>query len=340
MILLIAFVLWQYITRHTTSTLPARVIFQRSVAFGSISQFCVGATLLTSSIYIPLWFQAIKSTSAIQSGINIIPLVLSLVFGSIISGGLVQRIGYYTPFMIFGSGSMAIGAGLVTTWSMDTTSSIWIGTQIVVGFGIGCTMQHPNIAAQTVLPREDVPIGTAVLSLFQTLGGAIFTAVGQNVYINKFSAGLEQIEGLDPQHVLGSGATNLTAGVTPDIKRMILEAYNDSLTHGTFFAVLIIACLAIPAALGMEWRSTKAKPDTSVRRQDEKPDQQAYKPRSILKTSGTGAGRQEANKVSVTTPAPAWKKTFRQSGRFASYLTATINPDLRDQLGMGKQVRR
>jgi hypothetical protein len=257
------------------------------------------------------------------------------------SGGFVQRIGYYTPFMILGSLFMAIGAGLITTWSVDTNNSIWIGTQIVTGFGVGCTMQHPNIAVQTVLDKPDVPIGTAVLSLFQTLGGAVFTAVGQNLYIDKFSAGLERIGGLNPQRILAAGATDLTTGFTPAIKRMILAAYNDSLTHGTFFAALIIACLAIPAALGMEWRSVKEKSDTPVQRNDEKRDQQAYQPRSILKTPGTGAGRQEANKVSLKAPPPAWVKTFRQSGQFSSYLTAKINPDLRDQLGAGgKQDRR
>ncbi|CAN9249180.1 unnamed protein product [Alternaria alternata] len=340
-ILLIAFIFWQFVTRNTTATLPARIVFQRSVAFGSASQFCVGATMLTVSIYIPLWFQAIKGASAMQSGINTIPLVLSVVVGSIMSGGFVQRIGYYTPFMILGSLFMAIGAGLITTWSVDTNNSIWIGTQIVTGFGVGCTMQHPNIAVQTVLDKPDVPIGTAVLSLFQTLGGAVFTAVGQNLYIDKFSAGLERIGGLNPQRILAAGATDLTTGFTPAIKRMILAAYNDSLTHGTFFAALIIACLAIPAALGMEWRSVKEKSDTPVLRDDEKRDQQAYQPRSILKTPGTGAGRQEANKVSLKAPPPAWVKTFRQSGQFSSYLTAKINPDLRDQLGAGgKQDRR
>ncbi|KAI4696805.1 uncharacterized protein J4E88_000984 [Alternaria novae-zelandiae] len=338
--LLIAFVLWQYVTRHTTATLPARIIFQRSVTFGSASQFCVGATMLTVSIYVPLWFQAIKGASAMQSGINTIPLVLSVVFGSILSGALVQRIGYYTPFMILGSGMMAIGAGLITTWEMTTDNAMWIGTQIVVGFGVGCTMQHPNIAVQTILPKEDVPTGTAVLSLFQTLGGAVFTAVGQNLYIHKFSSGLEQIGGLDPQKILDAGATNLTGGVTPAIKALILAAYNDSLTHGTFFAALVIACLAIPAAVGMEWRSVKAKPDTSVQRHDEKRDQKPQQPRGILKAPANGAGRQEGNQPAVAEPAPALKKMFRQSGQFASYLTATINPDLRDQLGPGKQVRR
>jgi MFS family permease len=213
-VLFIAFVGWQYFTRHSTATVPARVILQRSVAFGGASQFCVGATMLTVSIYIPLWFQAIKGVSAMQSGINTIPLVLAVVVGSIMSGGLVQRIGYYTPFMILGSCFMAVGTGLITTWNMGTRSSMWIGYQVIVGFGVGCTMQHPNIAVQTVLPKHDVPIGTAFLSLCQTLGGAVFAAVGQNLYIDKFSTGLERIGGLDPERLLASGATDLTKGAT------------------------------------------------------------------------------------------------------------------------------
>jgi hypothetical protein len=73
-VLFLAFVVWQYCTRHTTATVPARIVFQRSVAFGGFSQFCVGSTMLTVSIYVPLWFQAIKEVSAMQSGINTIPL--------------------------------------------------------------------------------------------------------------------------------------------------------------------------------------------------------------------------------------------------------------------------
>jgi MFS family permease len=342
-VLLIAFVVWQYLTRNTTATVPARILFQRSVAFGGASQFCVGATMLTVSIYIPLWFQAIKGVSAMQSGINTIPLVLSVVVGSIMSGGLVQHIGYYTPFMIVGSCLMAVGTGLITTWNMSTSSSMWIGYQVIVGFGVGCTMQHPNIAVQTVLPRHDVPIGTAVLSLCQTLGGAVFTAVGQNLYIDKFTAGLEQISGLDPHRVLGSGATDLAKGVTPAVREQVIEAYNVSLTQGTFFAAMIIACLAVPAALGMEWRSVKenqSRPQKAAARNREKQEPVVKKSVSggILKRPTNEADRADASVASLSTPAPAWKNLYRSSGHFSSYLTAKVNPDLRNELRRENRV--
>ncbi|KAF1849628.1 MFS general substrate transporter [Cucurbitaria berberidis CBS 394.84] len=337
-VLLVAFIVWQYFTQHTTATIPARVIFQRSVAFGSVSQFCVGATMLTVSIYIPLWFQAIKGVSAMQSGINTIPLVLSVVVGSILSGGLVQRVGYYTPFMILGSSFMAVGTGLLTTWNMGISTGMWIGYQIIIGFGVGCTMQHPNIAVQTVLPKHDVPIGTAVLSLFQTLGGAVFTAVGQNLYIDKFSSGLERIGGLVPGRILNAGATDMTSAVPMVLKHRVLEAYNHALTNGTFFAALIVACISVPAALGMEWRSVKEKQGATQAPavQDEEKQESLGEdrmPPGILKRSTTQSSRSEMSTApSLAPPVPAWKNLYRSSGQFSSYLTTKVNPDLRAEL--------
>ncbi|KAH9876035.1 hypothetical protein J1614_003913 [Plenodomus biglobosus] len=340
-ILFLAFIFWQYFTRHTIATVPARIILQRSVTCGGVSQFCVGATMLTVSIYIPLWFQAIKEVSAMQSGINTIPLVLSVVVGSISSGGLVQRIGYYTPFMILGSSFMAIGAGLLTTWNMGTKTGMWIGYQIVLGIGVGWTMQQPNLAVQTILPKDDVPIGTAVLSLCQTLGGAVFAAVGQNLYIDKFTKGLERIGGLDPEQILNAGATDLAKDLPAAVQRQVLEAYNNSLTKGTFFAALIVACLAVPAALGMEWRSVKDKQaaTSAPEVQDEESREQpmtALTPHDSREKSDVASTKSAGSEQVLAPPRTVWRRVYQSSAQFSSYITAKVNPDLRGELSTPK----
>ncbi|KAH9881744.1 hypothetical protein IAQ61_000472 [Plenodomus lingam] len=340
-VLFLAFIFWQYWTRHTTATVPPRIILQRSVACAGASQFCVGATMLTVSIYIPLWFQAIKEVSAMQSGVNTIPLVLSVVVGSISSGGLVQRIGYYTPFMILGSSFMAIGAGLITTWDMGTNTGMWIGYQIILGIGVGWTMQQPNLAIQTILPKNDVPIGTAVLSLCQTLGGAVFAAVGQNLYIDKFTKGLEHIGGLDPEQILNAGATDLTKGLTAAVQRQVLEAYNDSLTKGTFFAALIVACLAIPAALGMEWRSVKdTQPVSSASEAHDELEQGQpgirLAQQDTHEKSDLASEKSAASEEALAPRRRAWRRLHQSSMHFASSLTAKANPDLRNELNTSR----
>lgn len=76
-------------------------------------------------------------------------------------------------------------AGLLTTFDPSTGSQKWIGYQTMFGFGVGFGMQQALIAVQAVLPARDVPVGTAIVMFCQTLGGALFISVGQNVFTNK-----------------------------------------------------------------------------------------------------------------------------------------------------------
>src|SRR3981081_3402891 len=89
-----------------------------------------------------------------------LPMILGLVFVSVLSGGLVTVLGYYTPFMLLASVFMSIGAGLLATFKVDTGHPMWIGYQVIFGVGVGCGMQQTLIAVQTALPLADVPIGT------------------------------------------------------------------------------------------------------------------------------------------------------------------------------------
>lgn len=185
-------------------------------------------------------------------------MVIPLVVASIITGQLVSRIGYYTPFCIFGVCLTAIGAGLFTTFDTHTPIGKWIGYQIIYGFGLGTCTQAPNMAAQTVLPREDVAIGASLMFFGQTLFGSIFTTVGQNVLDNQLANRLAGIPGIDPSLIQGTGVTDLFQHIPAQYRPAVLDAYNDSLRQ-VFVVGVILACLSVPASLAMEWRSVKRK---------------------------------------------------------------------------------
>jgi hypothetical protein len=273
----VSFIGWlvlQYVERHTNATVPSRIITQRSVLFGGIFQFMLGSTFLTTVIYVPLWFQAIKGVSPVKSGINTIPMILGLVVASILCGAIVHRVGYYTQFIYLGVVLMSIGSGLLTTLKPDSGPAKWIGYQIILGFGIGSSMQQSNLAVQTCLADIDVPTGTAVIFFFQALGGAVFTAVGQNTFIDKFLTQLGKIPGINPPALVHTGATALRDAVTREQLPLVIEAYNYAITHGPFFVSTIMACLTIFGALGTEWRSVKEKkkvPASSETKKDTPP---------------------------------------------------------------------
>ena len=86
--------------KQDNATVPPRILKKRSIAFGSWFVFCLGASFFVLIYYIPIWFQAIKGTSAVESGIRNLPMILGLVIVSIIAGIGTTALGFYTPFMI------------------------------------------------------------------------------------------------------------------------------------------------------------------------------------------------------------------------------------------------
>jgi hypothetical protein len=217
--------------------------------------------------FLPIWFQAIKGVSAVDSGIRLLPLVLPMVVSSMLTGIIITKVGYYTPFMIGGVCLMSIGAGLLTTLEVDTPKAKWVGYQFLYGWGQGATFQAPNLAAQTVLPNRDVPIGTSLMFFSQLLGGAIFISVGQNVLNNRLLAELKGIDGFNASTIINSGATTLTQ--LPDsIRGTVLSAYNEALRR-VFEVALILVCLTIFGALSLEWRSVKEKKNQPDKSQEE-----------------------------------------------------------------------
>jgi hypothetical protein len=151
-------------------------------------------------------------------------MVMPIVVASIITGQLVSRIGYYTPFMIFGVCLTAVGAGLLTTLEIDASEGKWIGFQIVYGFGLGSCSRAPNMAAQTVLPREDVAIGASLMFFGQQLFDAVFTAVGQNVLDNQLANRLAGIPGISPRLIQSMGATELLNLIPAEYHAAAVEA--------------------------------------------------------------------------------------------------------------------
>ena len=240
------------------ASVPLRIVNQRSIMAGIWIEICLGATLYTFVYFLPVWFQAIKGATAWQSGVRIIPLLVGMILTSILAGIAVTAFGYYTPAMIASSIVMSIGAGLITTFKKSTSHPKWIGYQVLLGAGLGMGMQQPLIASQAVLKLQDVPVASSVLVLMQNLGGSIFLAIANTVFLNRLISGLGQVEGFDPRTVLNTGATNLT--FTP----AVTSAYNHAL-KGAFVVPLAMACLSIFGSLAMEWRSVKAKKQVSDR---------------------------------------------------------------------------
>ncbi|KAI9878064.1 MAG: hypothetical protein M1830_002013 [Pleopsidium flavum] len=258
-VLFIAFVAMQ-VWQGENATIPSRVARQRTIRFGALFALCIGSTVFIMVYYLPIWFQAIHGDDAVTSAVHLLPLILSQLAGTIVAGGMTTRIGYYMPFVWASVVFMPIGAGLLTTCYVGIPAGRWIGYQILFGLGLGFGFQQANVAAQASLPLKDIPTGVAVVFSAQFLGGAVFVSVGENVFTNRLRSNIAalKIPEFGPALAVRVGATELRDVVPPAYLHDVLVAYNGAIVRA-FQVALILSCLTVLGASGMEWRSIKRK---------------------------------------------------------------------------------
>lgn len=245
-----------------TAMAPKRVVLNRSVGGSMLFTFLLSGGMMNAVYYITIWFQAAQGQSAMQSGIRTIPMVLSLVLFGIVTAVITQKIGYYVPAMLISPVLASIGGGLLSTLSPSSGKGMWIGFQILYGLGIGAGAQTSNLAAQTVLARTDVALGSSMMFFVQQLGGSVFLAVGQNIFTRALVKRLAGIAGLDAQRIVATGATELHKTVSPDAIDVVIDAYSYSLTR-VFLLTAALSAAMIIGALMVEWRSIKGKGEAS-----------------------------------------------------------------------------
>ncbi|XP_014551206.1 hypothetical protein COCVIDRAFT_42471 [Bipolaris victoriae FI3] len=238
----IAFVGFQ-IWRGENGTIPPRIISQRSIFAGSIASLGIGSVLVLFAFYLPIWFQVVQGKSPQDSGLSLIPLLLSVVVAVITSGVVTSKIGYYLPPLLVGAAIVIVGSGLMSTWSVDVGSGKWIG------------FQGPNIAAQTVLAKQDLSIGYAVINQANFLGSTVFVTVGQALLQSKLAKLLEPIlPDTDLKGIGSSGAISVREDAPAGQLGAVLFAYNDAI-RSIWYLALGLSCLTLLASLGIEWGS-------------------------------------------------------------------------------------
>ncbi|KAI2897030.1 hypothetical protein CBS11852_4064 [Aspergillus niger] len=189
-ILAIAFIsveIWQ----GPKAMLPSRVFTQRTVSAASFFGFCTVSAIFVLTYYLPIWFQGVKSATPIQSGIWTLPWVITSTIVSLAGGILMSKVGHPDLFMGIATIFGAIGSGLFTSFTVDTSTGKWIGYQIIFAISSSLCSVTPLMVAQQALPLKDIPIGSGLVMFSQTVGASIFVAVAQALFTNELSAGLE-----------------------------------------------------------------------------------------------------------------------------------------------------
>ncbi|MEV5862322.1 MDR family MFS transporter [Streptomyces sp. NPDC052071] len=242
-------------TRAKEPMLPMRLFRGPVFAVCSILSFIVGFAMLGAMIYLPTYLQYVDGDSATLSGVRTLPLVIGLLAASIFSGNVVSRTGHYRFFPVIGS--LVMAAGLYLLSRMGPGSGVWLESlyMLVLGIGIGLSMQVLTIAVQNTVDYADLGTATSGVTFFRTLGSSFGTAVFGTIYANalrpNLTQGVEQAAraGGDPASLARvAESPQAVHALPPEQTAPLSQAYADTL-HTVFLWTVPVALLGFVVSL-------------------------------------------------------------------------------------------
>jgi len=239
--------LWQE-TRAKEPILPLRLFKNHTFSLTSALGFIIGAGMFGAIVMLPLYLQVVKGNSATSAGLKLIPLMLGIVSMSIFSGKRITTTGKYKIFPIVGAAIMTLGLILMSTLNETTSFGILSIYAIMVGAGLGLSMQTIVIALQNSVDFQDMGIATSSNTFFRSLGGAFGTAIFGTIFSNRVAYYLQDniaaLQSTDPQSLTGfdpaklreiTTNTSVISTLPPVIRETVLHSFAQTF-HMVFLA--------------------------------------------------------------------------------------------------------
>lgn len=249
----LSFLAFVFIERRAEDPVIPFKLFRNSVfTLSCVGMFIVGLGLMAVLSFLPLFLQGVIGVSATSSGEVLIPLMLGLIATAAISGLLLNRTGY-KPWLIAGPPVAAAGLCLLSTLTVGSAQVDAMLFTVMIGLGLGAVLANYIVAAQNVLRKEDMGIGTSETRLFQQLGSTIGVA-GLGAVVNSQMAtqlaknlpngASEFLPGTDA-NTLGGLLLNPAAAAKVPVP--ILDAIRLSLSNSLTFMFLIAGGIVLIA---------------------------------------------------------------------------------------------
>ncbi|MCL6422920.1 MFS transporter [Brachybacterium sp. JHP9] len=236
--------------------LPMALLTRPIVALSVAASFAISVAMFGAIIYIPVYAQGVMGVSATNSGAILIPLSVAMIVTSIIVGLLISKTGKYKGLMILGGVIMVAGYVLLTRVQYGDSQWHLTAAMVVIGLGLGFTMQVYTLIVQNAVAQRELGIATAAVQFFRNIGSTIGIAVLGTVMTSQMSSKItEHIQALPPEQLAalakaggGSGGGSSLEGAVLDPAQLakLPDFLVDAIRGGMGEAMHLVFLTALP----------------------------------------------------------------------------------------------
>ena len=250
--------------------LPIRLFTNKTIGISSIASTVLGIALFGGIACLPLYLQIVKGSSPTEAGLQLLPLTLGIMSGSIISGQTISRTGRYRVFLRLGAPLIAVALFIFHYIAWDTPMWQIMIVSALFGAGMGFMMQPLMLAVQSAADRRDMGIATASATFTRQIGGTLGTAVFLSILFSllpdKIASSLKAAQGTsdfrkalaDPANaefvaslksgVAGEGImkdSSFLTSLDPRLAKPFLQGFADAMDHVFLVAALVMVVGAV-----------------------------------------------------------------------------------------------
>jgi EmrB/QacA subfamily drug resistance transporter len=166
---------------------PLGLFRNRSFTISVTATFLVGFGFFGAIIFLPRWLQTVAGASATESGYNLLPLVMGMIFAAVSAGQIVARTHRYKLMMIGSLVLLSASLFLMTNLRADTERPILWLWMVLAGLGIGPSLAVFTLVVQNAVAPQQIGAATSSVTFFQQIGGTIGLTIAGTIFGERFA---------------------------------------------------------------------------------------------------------------------------------------------------------
>ncbi|KAI4732836.1 WD40 repeat-like protein [Aureobasidium sp. EXF-12298] len=155
-------------------------------------------SVYATGYYLVLWLLAVKEMSAVMAGVCELPLGLTIVPISGLTGAAITRVGSYQWAIWLGWVLSTLGMGVMVKLHPETSTVAYVFMFICAGTGLGLLFNSLSAAIQAISPTKDVAYASSMFAFMRSLGLCLGVSIGGTIFQNFLERRLEHY-GLSPE---------------------------------------------------------------------------------------------------------------------------------------------
>ncbi|MEU6496350.1 MDR family MFS transporter [Streptomyces sp. NPDC046984] len=230
-ITVVAFAAFVMVERRAAEPImPLSVFANRNFTLAGALSLVVGFAMFGGVTLLPQFQQYVQGSSATNSGLLLMPMMIAAMALSLAGGAVISRTGRYRALPITGSLLMTVGLALFATMGPDTSRTITALYMVVLGAGMGCLMQTTMLIAQNSAPLRDMGAATGAATFLRNMGGSLGVSVLGALYTHTLADSFTSAAG-------PSADAGKTGGTVAQMTPEALRALPESVRHAFAKAV-------------------------------------------------------------------------------------------------------